>query len=75
MISWVTKFIDDHEEEWNRQREKKIEAANKELEEWKKLKRLEKIKILQAKWRKEKEGSTTNGVEKIEINIFIVLLQ
>ena len=66
MISWITKFIEDHEEEWNLQREKKIEAANKELEEWNKLKRLEKIKVLQAKWKKEKESIVTTQTERTE---------
>ena len=63
----IWQYIEDNEEEWNRQREKKIEAANRELEEWNKLKRFEKIKILQAKWRKEKESPTKKEAEKIEI--------
>ena len=58
MINWVTNFIKENEEEWDLVRASKLKEANRELEEWKKLKRLEKIKLLQRKW------DTDNGKEE-----------
>ena len=37
MIDWVTDFIKEHEEEWDLVRTSKLEEANRELEEWNKL--------------------------------------
>ena len=47
-----------------------MEEANRELEHWKKLRRLEKIKVLQKKWNKDvektpsKEGDRSIDREK-----------
>ena len=68
MINWVTEFINEHEEEWDLVRASQIEEANRELEEWNKLRRLDKIKLLQRKWNKSNiEKETTEkevGVEQ-----------
>ena len=63
MINWVTDFIKENEEEWDLVRASKIEEANRELETWKKLKRLEKIKLLQNKWNRN-NGKTENIVKE-----------
>ena len=64
MMSWVTKFIQDNIEKWSKDRESKVREANRELENWRKLKRLEKVKHLQAKWKVE-QVEKENGTSKI----------
>ena len=65
MINWVTDFIKENEEEWDLVRESKLEEANRELENWKKLRRLEKIKHLQRKWNSEPREKENYEKEKV----------
>ena len=50
MQKWVTKFIADHSDIWEKERIDKEKEVNKELEEWEKYKRFEKIKHLRQRW-------------------------
>ena len=43
MMKWVTNFIKENQDEWRKQREKEEDKARRDLEEWNKIKRLEKI--------------------------------
>ena len=53
MYKWVTTYIDENKESWEKERELKEIEAQKELREWEKMKRMEKIQHLKKKWQKE----------------------
>ena len=53
MPRWVTEFIKEHHDEWLEKRINYEQKEREELEEWKKAKRFDKIKILKRKWKKE----------------------
>ena len=55
MMKWVTKYIKINQEKWDIERERKEAEVRKEIEAWEKMKRKEKIKLLQKKWRKEND--------------------
>ena len=40
MLSWITAFINENQEEWNTEREKKFEDSNRELEYWKMIEKI-----------------------------------
>ena len=67
MHRWVSEFINKHQDQWETEkREKELEIC-KELENWNKIKRLEKIKLLQKKWnRTDNSKETTDQVEAPE---------
>ena len=54
-MKWVTKYIKINQEKWDIERERKEAEVRKEIEAWEKMKRKEKIKLLQKKWRKEND--------------------
>ena len=56
MLRWVTQYIKENEDEWEKELNEKIEKERKELEAWNKAKRFEKIEILKKKWRKETDS-------------------
>ena len=62
MLRWITQYIKENEEEWEKQLNEKLEKERKELEEWNKSKRFEKIENLKKKWRKENNPSLENKV-------------
>ena len=47
---WVTNFIADNSDTWDKEKIEKEKEINKELEEWEKYKRFEKIKHLRRRW-------------------------
>ena len=55
MAKWVTQFIKENQENWEKERIEKEKTERKNIEEWEKAKRMEKIQILQRKWRKKDE--------------------
>ena len=55
MMKWVTEYIKINQEKWDIERERKEAEVRKEIEAWEKMKRKEKIKLLQKKWRKEND--------------------
>ena len=61
MLKWVTTFIEEHQEEWENIRKEKEKMIEKELRDWNKAKRLEKIKKLKEKW------STTKAPAQTEV--------
>lgn len=54
-MKWVTEYIKINQEKWDIERERKEAEVRKEIEAWEKMKRKEKIKLLQKKWRKEND--------------------
>ena len=68
MKRWVTQFISDHQEQWDLERKEKEIEAQKELEDWEKMRRLEKIEVLKRKWKKnpQPEKETPKKHEKNE---------
>ena len=59
MNKWITNYIKENQEQWNKEIEHRECEARNELEEWLKLKRFEKIKVLREKW-----NNTTTEQEK-----------
>lgn len=55
MMKWVTEYIKINQQKWDIERERKEAEVRKEIEAWEKMKRKEKIKLLQKKWRKEND--------------------
>ena len=53
MMKWITEYIKINQEKWDLERERKEIEARKEIDAWEKMKRKDKIKVLQEKWRKE----------------------
>ena len=60
LLKWVTSYISNNQEKWEIEIEEKEKAAKKELDEWKKMKKLEKIEHLKKKW----QVSTSSAAEK-----------
>ena len=54
-MKWVTEYIKINQEKWDIERERKEAEVRKEIEAWEKMKRKDKIKLLQKKWRKEND--------------------
>ena len=54
MHRWVTGYIADNQENWEKSRTEKIELARKENENWEKLSRFKKIEKLKRKYKQEK---------------------
>ena len=55
MMRWVTEFIEENSERWEKERNIRLEKERKELLDWEKSSRFEKIKKLKEKWSKEKQ--------------------
>ena len=53
MLRWITNYINENQEDWELARILQEEEARLELEEFKKMKRLEKVEHLRKKWVKE----------------------
>ena len=66
MLRWITQYIKENEEEWEKQLNEKLEKERKELEDWNKYKRFDKNENLKKKWRKE---STPNLENKSQQNL------
>ena len=70
MMKWVTNFINTHQDQWEKEKIEHERKVYKELEDWNKMKRLEKIEILKKKWKKEKDKepmiTTDKEIEKVE---------
>ena len=54
-MKWVTEYIKINQQKWDIERERKEAEVRKEIEAWEKMKRKDKIKLLQKKWRKEND--------------------
>ena len=65
MQKWVTKFIADHSDIWEKERIDKEKEVNKELEEWEKYKRFEKIKHLRQRWTSNPDPEKIKSAEVI----------
>ena len=68
MLRWVTDFIKEHHDEWVEQRINHERKEREELEEWKKAKRFDKIKILKRKWNKENHTNEKENQNNIAEN-------
>ena len=60
MMRWVTEFIEENSEKWEKERNIRLEKERKELLDWEKSSRFEKIKKLKEKWSKEKQETMKN---------------
>ena len=68
MLRWVTQYIKENEEDWEKELNKKIEKERKELEDWDKAKRFEKIEILKKKWRSESKIQINESQQNLSIS-------
>ena len=74
MAKWITDFINRNQETWEIEKQEAEKLANKDLLEWDKARRLDKIRMLKEKWRKnndknnkldkEIEKTTTTNIEE-----------
>ena len=57
ILEWVTNFIQENQDNWEKEIKEKERQATKELDEWNKYKRLEKIELIRKKknWQQQKE--------------------
>ena len=53
MLDWLTSFLEENQETWEKNRKLRETENRTELEKWEKSKRLEKIAILKKKWSKD----------------------
>ena len=53
MLRWITTFIKENQENWEKETMVKKHQEQEKLEAWSKMKRFEKIKTLKQKWLKE----------------------
>ena len=58
LMRWVTAFIEENSETWEKERKERIEKERKEIYEWERKNRLEKIKELKRKWEDKKRNET-----------------
>ena len=63
MLKWVNEFIKENHEKWENEREKREKEIEKELEDWDRTKRHEKMKILREKM-KNKNMTELEELEK-----------
>ena len=54
MLRWLTHFLKENHEKWEKERIERYVESRKKIEEWEKAKRFEKITILKRKWSEEK---------------------
>ena len=66
MTKWITQFIKENQEKWDLEKIEKEKIERKNLEEWEKAKRFEKIKILKKKWGKKNVELDKENKEKEE---------
>ena len=66
MLEWITNFLKENEEAWEIERNEKIKEANKEIREWEKLKRFEKIELLRKKWKEKNENKLAEKEKEID---------
>ena len=66
MLHWVNNHIKENSDIWEKERLDREEDNNREIEEWNKSRRLEKIKILKRKWTND---TTERETEKKPIDL------
>ena len=64
MLRWITGYIQDNQEKWEKKKLEDEKKINKDLEEWEKMKRFEKISKLRKKWTLEKNLNLQENPEK-----------
>ena len=63
MSRWVSQYIEQNQESWERgEREREIERKKK-VSEWEKMKRFEKIEYLRKRDREEEKGRESTEME------------
>ena len=62
MLRWLTHFLKENHEKWEKERIERYVESRKKVEEWEKAKRFEKIAILKRKWSEEKVEGGKNAV-------------
>ena len=66
MLRWITQYIKENEEKWEEELNEKLEKERKELEEWNKAKRFEKIEKLKEKWRRNDRTGENIDIDNSE---------
>ena len=54
MLKWITKFIKENQENWDRENKEREKNEQEKIEIWNKMKRQEKIQELKRKWSDKK---------------------
>ena len=66
MLRWVTNYLDENKERWEKEREKRMKEEERRLAEWDKMARFAKIRILKEKSKIEKRNNLERENENIE---------
>ena len=61
LLKWSTGYISENFEQWKEESRMQEIEIRRELDEWDKLKRKEKIEVLKLKWRQNKDQKNENG--------------
>ena len=75
MLKWITEFINNNQEEWEKKNEDQELYAMAELYKWNRMKRIQKIERIKKDWNKEKiEINEKEAPEiKVPVNAWSVL--
>ena len=63
LMRWITTFIDENSERWDKERAERLEKERQELNDWEKKNRFEKIRMLKQKLKDKKQKES----EEMEI--------
>ena len=66
MLDWLTSFLEENQEMWEKNRKLRETENRTELEKWEKSKRLEKIAILKKKWSKDPDKKSPPSKKKLK---------
>ena len=67
MLRWITQYIKENQDKWAEEKLEREKKDRKELEEWLRMKRFEKITKLKKKWQNKPE-ETTEREKELEEN-------
>ena len=73
LMRWITEFIEENSENWEKERNIRLEKERKELLEWERSNRFEKIRKLKEKWSKERQETQqkTNNIHNTKNKKFV----
>ena len=64
MLKWITKFIKENQENWDRENKEREKNEQEKIEIWNKMKRQEKIQELKRKWSDKKTNQLNTETQK-----------
>ena len=73
LMRWITEFIEENSENWEKERNIRLEKERKELLEWERSNRFEKIRKLKENWSKERQETQqkTNNIHNTKNKKFV----